>query len=339
MSHAQLRNVRHAFRLLAVSLLFTSVAACDSASPTSEAGEEQARGGLGKADLAGTCVAEEGGDYCGGKSAGACWCDDLCVSYGDCCEDVEAVCNPPEPEVCGGFLGLQCDDGFECIDDPDDACDPQSGGADCSGICVEEEQPQFCGGIAGLQCPDGFECVDNPGDGCDPQNGGADCGGICVEDLGCTPAECGPAPGAPNFLCDDGVTVGGPSDCQELDDGSCGYVFVECPDDGPSCEGSCGGQSEDGCWCDEYCAYYGDCCDDYAPVCEGTPCGDDSCGADEVCVTMVTQLGPQFSCEPVSADCEDDATCGCMGEDVCTGVFNACSDNEDGGISCGCPVC
>jgi Zn-dependent metalloprotease len=36
---------------------------------------------------------------------------------------------------------------------------------------------------------------------------------------------------------------------------------------GASCEGSCGGQSADGCWCDRHCDRYGDCCPDKAAVC------------------------------------------------------------------------
>ena len=38
-----------------------------------------------------------------------------------------------------------------------------------------------------------------------------------------------------------------------------------------SCTDSCGGQSEDGCWCDEWCAYNGDCCDDKSAVCDAEP--------------------------------------------------------------------
>lgn len=38
---------------------------------------------------------------------------------------------------CGGFIGTSCTDGFECVDDPRDDCDPANGGADCIGICVD----------------------------------------------------------------------------------------------------------------------------------------------------------------------------------------------------------
>ena len=62
-----------------------------------------------------------------------------------------------------------------------------------------------------------------------------------------------------------------------------------------SCTDSCGGQSEDGCWCDEYCSFYGDCCDARVAVCEAEAepvttcagaCGgesEDDCWCDESC--------------------------------------------------------
>ena len=62
-----------------------------------------------------------------------------------------------------------------------------------------------------------------------------------------------------------------------------------------SCFDACGGQSQDGCWCDEYCSFYGDCCDDKADVCEveeepvttcASSCGgqsEDNCWCDESC--------------------------------------------------------
>jgi hypothetical protein len=86
----------------------------------------------------------------------------------------------PVPNFCGGIAGIPCPDGQQCIDDPNDDCDPNNGGADCGGICVSDPKPAFCGGIAGIPCPDGQTCIDDPSDDCDPKNGGADCGGICI---------------------------------------------------------------------------------------------------------------------------------------------------------------
>ncbi len=38
--------------------------------------------------------------------------------------------------ICGGIAGRLCETGFTCVDDPSDSCDPTTGGADCSGICI-----------------------------------------------------------------------------------------------------------------------------------------------------------------------------------------------------------
>ena len=106
-----------------------------------------------------------------------------CVDMGGTCGWEILTC-PTTP--CGGFLGLACEDpNQECVDDPNDDCDPNQGGADCGGICVEAG-PTFCGGFANFPCPQGELCVDDPNDDCDPNQGGADCGGVCI-----TPAACG----------------------------------------------------------------------------------------------------------------------------------------------------
>ena len=78
---------------------------------------------------------------------------------------------------CGGIAGIECPKGEVCVDDPNDDCDPNNGGADCGGFC--EAPSSFCGGIAGIECPKGEVCVDDPNDDCDPEHGGADCGGVC----------------------------------------------------------------------------------------------------------------------------------------------------------------
>jgi hypothetical protein len=197
-------------------LLLPLIAACDTAgtdTPTAE------RGGLGKADLVGSCALPNGKTLCGGKGKGNCWCDEACVDFGDCCGDADEVCGiePPEPEgePCGGIAGLACDDGELCQYAPEQMC----GAADQLGECVVQPEVciqlfapvcgcdgqtysnacfaaaagtsvahegecapagKFCGGIAGFPCPDGQVCVDDPNDDCDPENGGADCGGVCV---------------------------------------------------------------------------------------------------------------------------------------------------------------
>lgn len=44
----------------------------------------------------------------------------------------------------------------------------------------------------------------------------------------CSESECGPAPLAPNILCDDG-SIGGPGPCLRDEDGVCGWTFRDCP--------------------------------------------------------------------------------------------------------------
>jgi hypothetical protein len=70
-----------------------------------------------------------------------CGCDGL--SYGNACEAAASGVSIASfgaceitGEFCGGIAGFPCPTGQTCIDDPRDDCDPESGGADCGGICV-----------------------------------------------------------------------------------------------------------------------------------------------------------------------------------------------------------
>lgn len=46
----------------------------------------------------------------------------------------------------------------------------------------------------------------------------------------CSASQCGPSPGMPNYLCDDGVTMAGPGAC-ERKNGKCSWTIVTCPSD------------------------------------------------------------------------------------------------------------
>ena len=41
-------------------------------------------------------------------------------------------------QMCGGIAAIPCPNGKVCTDDPSDSCNPDQGGADCPGICVNE---------------------------------------------------------------------------------------------------------------------------------------------------------------------------------------------------------
>ena len=42
---------------------------------------------------------------------------------------------------CGGIANFPCPGGYSCVDDPRDSCNPNSGGADCPGICRRDAGP------------------------------------------------------------------------------------------------------------------------------------------------------------------------------------------------------
>jgi len=49
-------------------------------------------------------------------------------------------------QTCGGIANLQCTGESYCVDNPNDGCDPQHGGADCGGVChcaVQLDQSQW----------------------------------------------------------------------------------------------------------------------------------------------------------------------------------------------------
>jgi len=86
-------------------------------------------------------------------------------------------------QFCGGFAGIACPEGYTCVDDPNDSCDPNQGGADCGGICQKSKcpkqsedlyyvsrNPQECPAIL-FRCPEGFSAFFN------------DCGCGCQRDV------------------------------------------------------------------------------------------------------------------------------------------------------------
>jgi hypothetical protein len=67
--------------------------------------------------------------------------------------DVGGKCH----QNCGGFAGFMCSDANdECVDNPNDDCDPMNGGADCGGICQPKAGAGACvkTGCSGQICAD-----------------------------------------------------------------------------------------------------------------------------------------------------------------------------------------
>jgi hypothetical protein len=160
----------------------------------------------GGADCPGVCVTFEptdagtghdDGGTCGADPCGACAQG---TTPNDTCSGGTWSCQCLTSIPCGGLSGIACPNNQACVDNPNDGCDPNHGGADCPGLCVAAPPDAgtptggHCGGLAGTVCPGGQDCVDDPSDNCDPLHGGADCPGICVDNASCGADPCGACP-------------------------------------------------------------------------------------------------------------------------------------------------
>jgi hypothetical protein len=271
---------------------------------------------------------------------------------------------PQSQALCGGIAGIPCAEGYTCIDDPDDNCDPANGGADCGGICVTDDSPIYCGGLIpgpGNSCPEGQECVDDPSDDC-TAGIAADCRGICQPEPGCGEdadceegefcdlaavlclegTECGTckpieAPqfcgGIANLPCPEGqVCVADPNGCGANGGADCGGV---CQPEPSNCDAD-GNCDDDSCTCDEDCdgdesCQNGVCIDDDSgsPECGGF--AGIQCDAGEICID-----DPSDECDPENGG----ADCGgvCI-PDPCSAHTDECSCEEDVANQCAVVEC
>lgn len=144
---------------------------------------------------------------------------------GHCSKDLPTCA----PVVICGDDGSGCNPGENCVDDPDDTCDPAAGATGCKGLCVPVEIPR-CGAEPGDTCPPGHQCVDPSGTVCDPNSAGSGCAGICVP----APAGC-----QTESDCDHVLIIQGCVQCPdssywscaraECRDGVCAAGFDACP--------------------------------------------------------------------------------------------------------------
>jgi len=280
-------------------------------------------------DPSNTCL-----NACGGGAiSGWCYCDDVCMEYGDCCPDYVACCKSCTPDCtdmecgadgCGGSCGF-CAAGLECID----------GGCICVPDCLNKEcGDDGCNGSCGV-CHFGKECVDGTcmcipdceWQECGPDGCGGDCGpcvdGWVCEDHVCI-EEC--LPDCAGKQCGDDGCDGLCGECDQgwdCEDGTCVEACIpdcderECGDDG--CDGVCGT-----CQVDQECIE-GKCLHVDEPDCEGKVCGPDGVGG--LCGTCpegteCSQDGTECLCVPSCANKE-------CGADGCGGICGVCPIGKD----------
>jgi hypothetical protein len=112
-------------------------------------------------------------------------CATVRCAAGTHCES--GLCVPDAPRVaCGGIAAFRCPGAGQCIDDPTDSCDPNSGGADCGGVCLCAAEGLCVPGFHWDSSPNACSCVP------DKRTSTKPCGGrTCGAKEYCCNASCG----------------------------------------------------------------------------------------------------------------------------------------------------
>lgn len=169
---------------------------------------------------------------------------------GKCLKNTDGTCGweistcPPEQQFCGGIAAFPCPAGKVCVDNPNDSCDPNNGGADCGGICVDAPPPApknscagHCGGVSADKscycdslCKGYGDCCGDYAAACGqrtPVSGGCakNRGDTCSTDADCATGGCG------GDLCFNPAMGGGISTCEctaPTNVAGCGCVAGKC---------------------------------------------------------------------------------------------------------------
>ena len=278
---------------------FDTLVDCDDPSCSDDpACDGQSSGGGGPSG--GSCDG-----YCGEQSSQGCYCDDVCIQYGDCCEGVCTSC----PNL--------------------NFCDDEEEGGEEGGVeygpfltCAEENcSAQFAACLETEVCGEGLiPCLE----ACEV--GDLQCNSECAGDSFAMNDEEGSAlfQCAAQYNCQDVVNPGegGEEEGGEEEGGE---------GNSGSCKDSCGGEGQ-GCFCDEICVEYGDCCNDVCTECadlsfcdeepseEGGTEAEGGEGGDPEWLTCL-----QTTCPDEYTGCEDNA---------CGIVFDICVPNCGSDLEC-----
>jgi len=116
-----------------------------------------------------------------------------------CPPQAMCVADAPDTVFCGGIAGIACPGRGQCIDNPNDGCDPKSGGADCGGMCTCVETVLCVKGATFDSSPKVCACVTPTPPPPPPPVCGPVCQIFCengnvLDAAGCPTCACNPPP-------------------------------------------------------------------------------------------------------------------------------------------------